>query len=328
MKRIVLFDTSVGSLNHGDGIIMESFEKNAKDILDGNYISKFPTHTPCFTFCQQVKRNPRYNFVNDSDYKFICGTNLLNNRMYIPWPFFNINFFNSGCYKNSVLVGVGASAFPKGSNKVSLYSKLLFSKILSKEYKHSVRDERTKLIVDSILGEGSAINTGCPTIWGLTKEHCAKIPNKKAEEVILTLTDYSAKKEHDERLIEVLLKNYKKVYFWPQGTKDMEYFGTFCQTENITVISPGVKAYSEFLSEKDVDFVGTRLHAGIYAMQHKRRTVILSVDNRARDMAESYNLHVLDRASDKLEEKINSEFATDIKINEENIRTWKSQFKD
>ena len=122
--------------------------------------------------------------------------------------------------------------------------------------------------------------------------------------------------------------NYKKVYFWPQGTKDMEYFGTFSQTENITVISPGVKAYSMLLSEKDVDFVGTRLHAGIYAMQHKRRTIILSVDNRARDMAKSYKLHVLDRASDKLEEKINSEFATDVKINEENIRIWKSQFKD
>ena len=180
MKNIILFDTSVGTLNHGDEIIMESFLKNADDILKGTFIGRFPTHTPCFHFYQQTKRNPRFVFVKNADHKFICGTNILNNRMHIPWGFWNVNIFNSRCYENSVLVGVGVSGFAHGKEKVSLYSKLLFSKFLSRKYKHSVRDERTKRVVESICGKGSAINTGCPTLWGLTSERCAEIPTKKS----------------------------------------------------------------------------------------------------------------------------------------------------
>ena len=135
MKNIVLFDTSAATLNHGDEIIMESFLKNGADLLDGHFVLRFPTHAPCFHAYQQTKRNPRYMFVKNADHKFICGTNLLSNKMYIPWHFWNVNLFNCRCYKGSVLVGVGCSAFPEGSDKPHWYSKKLFSKILSKEYK-------------------------------------------------------------------------------------------------------------------------------------------------------------------------------------------------
>ena len=328
MKNIVLFDTSAATMNHGDEIIMESFMNNAKDLLDGNFVAKFPTHTPCFNFYQQTKHNPRYRFVREADHKFICGTNIINNKMHIPWPFWNINLFNSRCYQNAVLVGVGITAFPKDSDRVSLYSKMLFSSFLSKEYKHSVRDERTKRIVEAICGKDSAINTGCPTLWGLTPEHCREIPAQKAPNVVFTLTDYSMNREADEALIEILLRNYETVYYWPQGARDIPYFQSLKNSERVQQVAPGVAAYRKLLTETDIDYVGTRLHSGIYAMQHKVRSIILVVDNRAADIAETYNINTISRDDPALEAKIREQFCTDVKLDLNSIEQWKSQFRE
>lgn len=326
MKNIVLFDTSMATLNHGDEIIMESFLRNGADLLDGHFVLRFPTHAPCFHVYQQTRKNPRYAFVDRADHKLICGTNLLSNQMYIPWHFWNVNIFNCRCYKDSVLVGVGCSGFPKGSEKLHWYSKWLFSKILSPRYKHSVRDERTKRIVESILGPDSAINTGCPTLWGMTEDHCAQIPVKKASRVVFTLTDYAVDRANDQNLIDILNRRYDKVYFWPQGTRDMKYFSSLSHTDDICVITPSVQAYGALLKEGDIDFVGTRLHAGIYAMQHKVRSVILSVDNRAADMAETYNLNVLRRDDPALEATLCGDIVTKVNINEQAIAEFKAQF--
>ena len=326
MKNIVLFDTSMATLNHGDEIIMESFLRNGADLLDGHFVGRFPTHAPCFHFYQQTKHNPRYVFVKNADHKFICGTNLLSNKMYIPWHFWNVNLLTYHCYEGAVLVGVGSSSFPEGSDRPHWYSKLLFSKILSKKYKHSVRDERTKRIVENILGPDTAINTGCPTLWGMTKEHCALMPTTKASRVVFTLTDYAIDRVNDQHLIDMLNRQYDEVYFWPQGTRDMKYFQTLSNTESVRVISPSVAAYDRLLNEGDIDFVGTRLHAGIYAMQHKVRSVILAVDNRAVDMAETYNLNVLRRDDPNLESMLCSEIVTDVNIDEQAIAMFKRQF--
>jgi len=325
MKNIILFDTSVGTLNHGDEIIMESFLENADDILEGNNVLRFPTHTPCFHFFQQVKRNPRFKYVQNADHKLICGTNLLSNKIYIPWHFWNINFFNSLCYKGSVLVGVGSSAFGE-DDKLSFYSKMLFKSILSKKYIHSVRDERTKKIVEKICGVGRAINTGCPTLWKLTRDFCKGIPVKKADNVVFTLSDYSIDRKNDQRLLNILIKNYNKVYFWPQGTKDKAYFESLSGSEKVIVISPTVKAFSKLLSEGNLDYVGTRLHAGIYAMQHKVRSVILMVDNRATDMSATYNINAIKRDDNNLENILKQDIVTNINIDEEKIKAFKAQF--
>ena len=325
MKKIILFDTSVGTLNHGDEIIMESFVKNAEEILRDNFTLRFPTHTPCFHFYQQLNRNYRYKYVKNADYKFICGTNILNNKMMLPWQFWNINIFNSRCYENAVLVGVGCSGF-RENDKMSLYSKMLYSGFLSKKYKHSVRDERTKKLVEFVCGTNSAINTGCPTIWGLTKKHCEEIDTMKAKNVVFTLTDYSVNREEDRYLVDTLLKNYDNVYFWPQGTGDNDYFDSLQFSEKVKKVSPGIREYSKLLSEGNIDYVGTRLHAGIYAMQHKVRSIIISVDNRAADMSYTYNINTVSRGERCLEDVINSEIITNVNINEEAIKEWKSQF--
>ena len=82
------------------------------------------------------------------------------------------------------------------------------------------------------------------------------------------------------------------------------------------------------MNDKSVDYVGTRLHAGIYALRHKVRSIIIAIDNRARDMSKTYSLNTIDRNNiDELSKMINSDFKTNIKINTKEIEKWKSQFK-
>lgn len=323
MKNYIIFDTSVGSLNVGDQIINNSFDRNMKDIYGAGFVVRYPTHTPTSHFYQNNKFNRFYRYVESCNTKFVVGTNILSGNMFEPWPNWNVNIFNCKPYKDSILVGCG---FGSEKDNVNLYTKILYSKILSKEIVHSVRDERTKRILNK-LGY-KAINTGCVTMWGLTKEHCKKIPTKKHKNVIFTLTDYKRDVESDQFLIDTLNKNYDKVYYWIQGSGDLEYFKSLKNIEKIILVNPNLEDYKSILVEKNVDYVGTRLHAGVFAMQNFVRSIIIIVDNRARDMKETYNIPAIERneIKEKLQEMMISEYETKINIDEEKIKEWKKQF--
>lgn len=256
--------------------------------------------------------------------KFICGANTFKQSLFRISPDWNINYFNCKYYKDSIAIGVGMDM---NSKKMDLYTKKIYKKILSKKYIHSVRDERTKKTLEN-LGF-MAINTGCPTLWALTPELCKKIPTSKSDEVIFTLTFYDQDPINDQKLINILKENYKKLYFWVQGSEDYEYFKKFDNIENIEIISPNLESYRKVLQQDNVEYVGTRLHAGIFAMRNKKRSIILSVDNRAKDMSVTYNLNTILRDQiDTLSEKINSNFETNVNINQENIEKWKNQFRE
>ena len=80
--------------------------------------------------------------------------------------------------------------------------------------------------------------------------------------------------------------------------------------------------------EDDLDYVGTRLHAGVYAMRHRKRSIILVIDERAREINKSNNLNCLEKKDIKnLDAFINSEFATEIKMPLDIIEQWKNQFR-
>ena len=324
MKKTVLFDPSIRSLNMGDHIIMQSAERVLNDIIKDSFIIKCGTHSPAVTFYQNTSLNPRFKLYDNVEYKFICGSNLLWRNLFMPRPIFNVNPFNCRIYKNSVLLGVGTSSSIK---KPNFYTINIYKKILSRQYIHSVRDERTKKFVEN-LGY-KAINTGCPTMWQFTKSFCKQIPEEKSDNVIFTLTDYGQDKENDQKLIDILNDNYKKIYFWVQGIYDLDYLQKFKNIQRIQIIPPIVKAYDNILSMDNIEYVGTRLHAGIFAMQHKKRTIILAIDNRVRDMKETYNLITLERNNiNQLPNLIYSKFKTDININKDNIDKWLSQFKE
>lgn len=326
MNTIVLFDPGIRSLNKGDEIIMKSAESELtrRNLLQGSYVIHAATHAPVVTWYQNTKRNPHMKVYDEAKYKFICGSNLIWKNMLKPRPVFNVDITNCRPYKSSILLGAGIGL---AKSQTNLYTKELYKKILSKKYVHSVRDEKTAEFL-RCLGY-QAIDTGCPTMWMFTPEFCHNIPSRKSKNVIFTLTDYGRAPEYDQKLINILLQHYEKVYFWIQGAFDKEYFDTFENTEKIQAIEPSLEAYSRILLQENIEYVGTRLHAGMYAMQHKRRAIILAIDDRVKSMRESYAFHTLEREKiDLLPKMIYSELNTDVHLKQENIEMWFSQFEN
>lgn len=322
MKKVIIFDTSMASLNKGDEIIMNSAESVLDDIIKDSFIVKMPTHTPAFHFYQTHNKNPKVKLLNAADYKFICGTNLLYTNMIRPWPNWNINIFNCKPLRNSILVGVGAGI---NSEDINLYTKQLYRKVLSNKYIHSVRDNKTKELLESIGLK--AVNTGCATLWSLDPEFCKQIPKDKSDAVVFTLTDYSKDMKNDQRLIDILKQNYSKIYFWPQGLRDYDYFLQFNNIKDISILAPSVQAFSNIL-KTEIDYIGTRLHGGIFAMKHKKRSIIITVDYRAREMNKTYSLNCIERDNlEILPQMINSEFKTQVNLDYEKINMWKKQFE-
>lgn len=327
MKRILMLDTSIGSGNMGDHIIMECVRSELATILDNSFVYNMPTHLTAFNELSVLKKFSVVEGYSSCDLKFAGGSNLLVKNLRHPYPQWNINMITAKPFAGTILVGVGAGA----GDYTNCYTERLYKKMLSHDYYHSVRDERSRQFVEQ-LGL-KAINTGCVTMWALTPEFCSRIPKEKASRVVFTLTGKTASEPADGRdreIIDILLRNYEKVYYWVQGNHDFNYFNRLKNTENIEILPASLKAYDSLLSEDDLDYVGTRLHGGIYAMRHKKRAIIISIDERASSINESNNLNCItkDEIGTKLEAMINSRFATEIKMPFDKINEWKSQFSD
>lgn len=320
MDNVLLLDTSVGSLNKGDDIIMKCVRYHLAEITKNDYLLSLPTHVSSFHWYQVARRSNRVKVYSEAKHKFVGGSNLLTMDMLTHFPQWNINIFNCGPLKGSILFGVGAG---KG-NKINRYTKMLYKKVLSHDFTHSVRDERTKRLLEDMGFK--AMNTGCASLWMLTPEFCKEIPTQKADSVIFTLTHHAKDNQCDQVLINVLNRNYKNIYFWIQDKKDLNYFNTFDNTENIKIVQPTVEAFENVLNT-NVDYIGTRLHGGIYAMRHKKRAIIIGIDERARGMSETYNLNQIDRNDlNNLEEIINSTIVTDVNLDFNIINNWLNQF--
>lgn len=323
MEKILLLDTSIASANRGDDIIMECVRKELSPILKDHFVRTLPTHVAPFHWYQVWRNSFAVQRFADSKLKFVGGTNLLVPNMLTHYPQWNINLFNYKPLMGAVLVGVGAGyGAEKGSNG---YTRFLYRKLLSHDYYHSVRDERTKVYLES-LGL-KAINTGCVTMWMFTPEFCNTIPTSKADKVVCTINHHNKTDERDQYIIDTLLRNYKEVYYWPQFLEDYDYLHRFKHVEKIHILQATKEDYDRFLTENDCDYVGTRLHGGIYALRHGRRSIIISFDERARAIDEANHLNCVDKDNlEELEAKINSEFATEVKMDFEAINRWKLQF--
>ena len=306
MKKIILHNTAVGSRNMGDYIIMQSAKRELKSIIEDKLVVELPTHTPPLRFRAVCKlpfhKNSKSKELSEYQYGLVCGTNLLEKNMMRRQAQWNITLSESKFLKNNIFVGVGAGTI----GKINLYTRLLLKRTLSNKYIHSVRDEEARQMLEQIGIK--SINTGCVTMWMLTKKHCQKIPQTKSRKVVFTLTDYSKDKANDRLLIDILK--------------------SLVDTKDINFIYPSLENYEDFLKNNDCDYVGTRLHAGVKAMQEFKRSIILIVDNRARSIHKKNNIVAIERQeiSNKLEKLINSSFKTKIELDEDAINSWKKQF--
>ncbi|MEN6459655.1 MAG: polysaccharide pyruvyl transferase family protein [Thermoguttaceae bacterium] len=316
MKKIVLYNPAVSTMNLGDQIIWDGVAAALRPLFPGAFYVEISTHLPVSPWYMRL--------LADADLRFVCGTNLISSTMnrFRQW---NVNLRTAGSVRPTILLGVGWWQYQRNPN---LYSRLLIRRLLSRTHWHSVRDQYTADKLASV-GIRNVVNTGCPSMWGLTPEHCRTIPCDKAPSVIFTLTDYNQSPEADRRLIAILNRNYRRVRFWTQGWNDRDYFLSLEPGTNIEVIGPSLAAYDRALDEEDADYVGTRLHAGIRAIQRRRRALILGVDNRAAEKQKSFGLNVLDRRQlDELEARIRQPITTEIRLPDANIRRWLAQFRE
>lgn len=315
---VIRFDTSLGTDNLGDYIIMHYCGK----ILDG----MFPEHAAAHIGTHLMPTAEQEQAVKRTKYKFVCGTNLLTSSIEHHWRWILPDGVRrKSNYRNTILLGVGWGEYQE---ECSAYSRMIYRAMLNPCVLHSVRDQYTLRKLQQ-AGFENVINTGCPTTWALTPEFCLDIPKKKAKKVVATITDYRRDPEKDSQLLTILSRNYDRVCLWLQGRHDAEYLQTLDVPGNLTTIPASLEAYEAVLREGGVDYVGTRLHAGIHALNYKIRSIILAVDNRATEMGRDVNLPVIqrDEISEKLEKKIQSDFATQIRINQENIDRFQAQFR-
>lgn len=315
MKKIVVFDTSVSSSNLGDSIIMDSVNKEIH--------SMFPESMHFNAYTHDKISKPTYNLVSSAHYAFVGGSNLLSSNMnsYNQWK---INLYDSLFLNSVVLMGVGWWQYQV---KPNLYTHYLLKSILHDKILHSVRDSYTEKMLKSI-GIDNVVNTSCPTMWNLTQEHCDKISKEKAENVVVTLTDYNKDPSKDRFLIELLSKNYKNVSLWPQGAGDLKYINDLDIDDFAYTLPPNLKAFDNFLeNQNSLDYVGTRLHAGIRALQKGIRTIIIGIDNRASEKSKDFNITICERGKlNQLNSLINGKDTTQINLPVKNIERWKAQF--
>lgn len=324
MRQVLLFDTAIATSNLGDEIIFESTKQGLSTVLDNALVFRLGTHIENYNALQMFRNWKQTVLCERADYKFVCGTNLLSNSLIGRCPQWQLNFFNRALYHDAILVGVGRISDYK---KFDLYTRILYKKCLSSSFKHSVRDEETKRVLET-LGL-KAINTGCPTLWKLTPEFCATIPQQKAKNAVISVSGYGNQLdvEFDSAMIECVQKSYGKIYAWIQTAVDDSYLSKLPNTESMERIY-SIQSFADILKKSEVDYIGTRLHGGVYALQHGVRSIVISIDERAEGFYHSNNLPIVRRKNikEELYDRINSNWKTEIRLDQDAIAEFLNQF--
>lgn len=287
--EITVFDTSIGSQNLGDQIIMQAAYRELRALFPQAHLWSVPTHD---TFGQAGRKRQRHSL-----FAIACGTNLIHAKMpgkghwKLPfWP--RLGMPPIGRYRppNLCLMAVGSNAEALSPGAASYLSGTLWNRVPA-----SVRDKATAgIFADAGLG---ASHTGCVTMWALPEDHAERLPKEKAEAAVVCLTGTRrasrAAIERDMRMLDAVSSAYSRRFLWPQGQVDLEYYLSLGRSD-FEILEHSLQAYEALLaSDLSLDFVGARLHAGILAMMHGRRPLIVKVDNRAADIGSSVNLPVI-----------------------------------
>lgn len=212
---------------------------------------------------------------------------------------------------------------------IDAYTKKFYKTLLSDEYLHSVRDEMTKKRLNSI-GIENVLNTACPTMWSLTPFKQLEISSKRSKNVVTSITDYCFDAARDRKMLELLSSEYEKVTIWVQGSHDVDWcLDQIVDLTQFNVIGPNIEDLNRVIETEEFDYVGTRLHAGIRCLNGGHRSLIIAIDNRARQIGEDTGLPVLEREDGylhKLADWVNHPVKTEINLPWTSIDKWKKQF--
>lgn len=312
---VILFDPSVSGFNRGDEIIVAAVkEEIIRACADANIWS--------VSLHQRMSRLHR-NRVRESDVAVVAGSNMLDMKIR---PFLRESRWAgrlADAYSLAGKVILGGVGWSDRAQRSNVFGRWFYRKALHSEQFHAVRDSYTESVMKS-LGWRNVLNTSCPTLWNISDEHLARIPKDRGKDVVTTITDYRKDVSNDRLMLEGLKKTYRKVYFWPQGSLDAKYFSELA-VSGVEPIGSRLEDYNSLLeSESSLDYVGTRLHGGIRALQKGRRTIIVGIDSRSFAIGEDTGLVVVNRnAADSLPDICTTEIPMKVKLPVEQINRWR-----
>jgi polysaccharide pyruvyl transferase WcaK-like protein len=316
LSKVTILDTAAAGTNLGDQIIMEAVRDETAALFADYATFTVATHE---WMGAQSRR-----LIRQSDWTIAGGTSLLSSRMWFRanWKVKPIDALS---HLDVVLLGAGWYQYQGAADPLSRW---MLRSLLSRKRLHSVRDSYALAKLASI-GMTNAVNTGCPTLWRLSAEHCARLPRRKAESVLTTVNSYPKlfDREADRRMLAILRQSYRNVYLWIQTHSDFEYARAL--DPNLAFVNPSLSALDAVLaSELDIDYVGNRLHAGIRALQKGRRAIIVEIDNRAREMGRDFGLPTVERTDfAKLGHMIGEHAEIAVRPPWAEIERWKRQFR-
>lgn len=310
--RVVMLDVSIGSKNVGDEIIADAVERVIMEIAPSSHLIRLPTHLPLGI--------PGLRLIRKAKLVFVGGSNLLSSNMlkYSQWK---ISVLDSTVLQNAVLLGTGWWQYQRGPDR---YTRTLLKRVLSSTAPHVVRDSYSAKMLES-LGILDVRNLSCPTTWFIDVEAVAAARLTPRDRVITTVTDYKPNVTRDNAMLEALRRRYRTRYLWLQGSEDYRYIAENLDVGGFTIVPPSLACYDAILRE-GCDYVGTRLHAGIRAMQYGCYAQIIPVDNRAIEMGRDFNLPLVTFATaDELHSKLIARQTVNITLPTEEIAAWKRE---
>ncbi len=275
-NEIVHVDPAVGTSNLGDFIISEAVSKSL-DLI-------FPDARRSVVSSRDMGQ-VSLNKVTEADYAFFGGTNALSANPLFGYRQFSTSRNSAIQLRNMTLLGVGWWQYQGKSN---FLTRRFYQRMLRNDVMHSVRDEYTRKKLDE-MGISNALNTGCPTMWELSS-----FTKEIGSTAVFTLTDYHPNLERDGSFLRSMLKKFEKAFFWPQGAGDVAYLSRLTNdidAERIEILPPSIRSLDAAF-RSGACYVGTRLHAGIRALQNRAPSYIIAIDNRALEMSRSDSLHL------------------------------------
>ena len=307
MDTITIIDTSLSTDNVGDEIIMDAVNEVLASLFPNAFFFRIPSH--------EYLSDRSHRYMKMSSLTFIGGTNILASSVW------RMRWRDAVRMPGAICLGVGWGEY---HYRPHFERRMLLRRVLSPTALHSVRDCYTG---NKLAGAGRRnVSTACPTMWNLTPDHCKDIPRRKATDVVFALSARHPEPAADLAMIELLQANYRNLYFFSQMRNDYSYLKSF-NVGKVKQILPTLCAYNRILQNEDVDFIGSRLHGGIRALQNKRRSMIVGIDSRSIEIAKDTGLPVLPRARiGELESWILSDYKTRIELPDAKIAEWKAQF--
>lgn len=311
MKHIALIKPSISSFNLGDKIVSMYVDKIMKSMFPDAFFIDIPAYNQTDKRIEEI--------VQKCDHLFFCGTGILNNFLSngIHWR------CSPGDFSHKVILfGVGWNKYEDFSPTPET-TELLVSN-LSTSAIHSIRDDYSKSQFDK-FGAFKSLNTSCPTIWELPVKYEFSCDN-----AIMTVNSSRGSPEYDRDLVLMTASNFKRMYWYPQSPNDFEYAEEIGLKEKAIMLSPTLNSLSDFYSQQNCTYVGSRLHGGIFAMHYGHRAYIVSIDNRAAEIKHDTQIPIYSYSEiDLLEKDLNSpEYPTqalNLEISN-SISKWKEQF--